>query len=146
MKVLLLQFVKNVGREGEIKEVADGMAVNQLIPRKLAVAATKQVIAQYEQKKNLASQKDAQVKNDFSNQIKKVKGKKLIMKVQTNDKGVLYQSITPGLIRSFLRDQHSVIVPENAIKTKPIRDIGEHVIAISALGIQDFFTLLVQRA
>lgn len=146
MKVLLLQFVKNVGREGEVKEVSDGMALNQLIPRKLAIAATKQVIAQYEQKKNATAGKEAQAKKEFTDQVKKIAGKKLIMKVATNDKGVLYQSVTPALIRTFLREHNSIFIAENAIKTKPIRDVGEHVIAISALGVQDFFTLVIERA
>lgn len=42
MKIILLNDVKNVGKKGEIKEVADGYARNFLIKNKLAVPATQQ--------------------------------------------------------------------------------------------------------
>lgn len=145
MKVLLLQFVRNVGREGQVIDVADGLALNQLIPQKKAVAATKAIIAEYEQKKKGAHEKETHAKTAFINEIKKIAGKQLVLKVHTNDKGVLYQSITPALIRTFLREQ-GVIVPENSIKTKPIRDTGLHTIAVAAFGIEEKITLSVERA
>lgn len=40
MKVILLEDVKNVGKKGEIKEVADGFGNNMLIKKRLAVLAT----------------------------------------------------------------------------------------------------------
>ena len=42
MKIILLNDVKNVGKKGEVKEVADGYARNFLIKNKLAVPATSQ--------------------------------------------------------------------------------------------------------
>jgi ribosomal protein L9 len=41
MKVIFLQDVKGQGKQGEVKEVADGYARNYLIPKGLAVEATK---------------------------------------------------------------------------------------------------------
>lgn len=146
MKVLLLQFVKNVGREGQVIDVADGLALNQLIPQKKAVAATKAIIAEYEHKKKGASEKEAHAKSEFMQQTAKIAGKTLVMKVQTNDKGVLYQSITPALIRTFLRDSQKVIVPEGSVTSKPIRDIGVYHINVQASGIQESFKLLIERA
>lgn len=145
MKVLLLQFVKNVGREGQVIDVADGLALNQLIPQKKAVAATKAIVAEYEQKKKGAAEKENHAKSAFLEQMKKISGKHLPMKVSTNNKGVLYQSVTSALVRTFLREQHNVIVPENAIQIKSIRDIGEHRINVKAFGITESFTLVIQR-
>jgi large subunit ribosomal protein L9 len=40
MRVILIRDVPNLGREGELKNVAGGYARNYLIPRGLAVPAT----------------------------------------------------------------------------------------------------------
>ena len=41
MKVILLSDVKKVGKKGSVVEVSDGYGANFLIPKKLAVLATK---------------------------------------------------------------------------------------------------------
>ena len=40
MKIILLQDIKGVGKKFEEKDVADGYALNMLIPKKLAMPAT----------------------------------------------------------------------------------------------------------
>ena len=40
MKIILLSDVKKVGKKGEVKNVADGYAMNFLIARGLAVKAS----------------------------------------------------------------------------------------------------------
>ncbi len=145
MKVLMLKFVKNVGREGEVKEVSDGLAFNQLIPGKLAVPATKEVIAQHAKKQKEGATKEAAAKNAFAENVAKIAGKTLVMKVSTNDKGVLYQSVTAGLIRTFLLKEHKVVVPDHAIQGKPIRQMGQHIITIKGFDMVKTFTLDLQR-
>jgi len=49
MKVILLKDIKGVGKRFEEKNISDGYAANKLIPQKLAVPATGNVIAQVKQ-------------------------------------------------------------------------------------------------
>ncbi len=49
MKVIFIQNVAKHGRIGEIKEVADGFAVNVLLPKKQVVIATPQSIKKIEE-------------------------------------------------------------------------------------------------
>ena len=67
MKVILLQDVKKVGKKGSIVEVSDGYGTNFLLPKKLAVLATKTSL---EIKKN---QDDNKAKEE---ELKKEKRKK----------------------------------------------------------------------
>src|SRR5215467_4853082 len=46
MKVVLREDVETLGRKGDLLDVADGYARNYLVPRGLAIKATKGVVAQ----------------------------------------------------------------------------------------------------
>ena len=50
MKVILLQDVKGHGNKGDIVVINDGFAKNFLIPKKMAVEATKQMMNEIAQK------------------------------------------------------------------------------------------------
>lgn len=54
MRVVFLKAVRNVGNPGDIKEVSAGYASNFLIPKGLAVAATKDAVSRAETAKREA--------------------------------------------------------------------------------------------
>ena len=51
MKVILLEDVKKVGKKGELVNVSEGYGNNFLLPKKLAVEATKSNMNELELKK-----------------------------------------------------------------------------------------------
>lgn len=65
MKVIFIQNVAKHGKINEVKEVADGFAVNVLIPKKQAVMATPQAIKVLEDKKKTKEFKQVLDKNLF---------------------------------------------------------------------------------
>ena len=52
MKVILTKELKGKGGEGDVVDVAQGFAVNYLIPNRLAIAATKGELKQLEQRRH----------------------------------------------------------------------------------------------
>ena len=74
MKVILLKQVEKIGVKNEIKEVKDGYARNFLIPKKLAVIATKSNLEELK-KKQEEKQKSKNTKKP-SKKKKNIKNKK----------------------------------------------------------------------
>lgn len=73
MKVFLLKNIDRIGKEGEIKEVLDGYARNFLLPKKLAILATKEVIDIFNKNIELKSKENKQRKIEREAVIKKEK-------------------------------------------------------------------------
>lgn len=82
MKVILLQTVKGLGKEGEIVNAKDGYATNFLFPKKLAVKASdenmnlhKEQIKQKEEQKLLEKQSAQELYNQIHNKTFQLKAK-----------------------------------------------------------------------
>src|SRR5947207_14508712 len=60
LRVLLTKDVDNVGRAGDVKEVADGYGRNFLLRRKLAVAAGRGAEAEAKRLRDAPGKRDAQ--------------------------------------------------------------------------------------
>ncbi|MFH1611004.1 MAG: 50S ribosomal protein L9, partial [Patescibacteria group bacterium] len=93
MKVILLQNVKNVGNQGDVKEVVEGYARNFLFPQHLAVEATEHSIRQQEEKKKAASNKEKKHEKMDKQMIAKIDGAEVLISAKA-DNGKLYASIT----------------------------------------------------
>ena len=50
MKVILLRDIAKLGRRGEVKEVADGYAINVLIKKEMVIQATPNELMKWKQK------------------------------------------------------------------------------------------------
>jgi large subunit ribosomal protein L9 len=129
MKVVLTKKVDNLGGEGEIKEVADGYGRNFLIPKGLAVEATKQNIALAETKKS-KKEKDAKMElQEAQNLAEQLEGRELYMKVKEKD-GKLFGSINEKNIAKELKNEGLNIEAANVKLEEPIKEMGDYDIRI----------------
>src|SRR2546430_17343336 len=64
LRVLLTKDVDNVGRAGDVKEVADGYGRNFLLRRKLAVAAGKGAEAEAKRLRDAAAKRGTKERNE----------------------------------------------------------------------------------
>ncbi len=140
MRVILLKDVAKVGQRGTMKEVADGYALNFLIARGLAVQATPEKVAAHEANIKREGEAQARANAALISAIQSIEGLRVETKVRATEKGGLFKSITTADIAKLLK----VNIPEAAIQLeKPIKQVGEHPIKISAGGGKATITLVV---
>jgi large subunit ribosomal protein L9 len=129
MKILLLKDVKNVGLEGEIKEVKDGFARNYLIPKGLAIEATEGVLKHYEEIKKQKRQKLMHLKEEANKLREKLNSISLSFTLKGKEK--TYGAITTLDIVSALKEKGVDSIDKKMIKLdKPLKDPGVYEINI----------------
>ncbi len=125
MKVIFLKDVPGSGLQGEIKEVADGYAINYLIPKDLAVPATEQSIDRLKSQKKAEEKKKAEIEADLAEQSKALNGKKITLKVKAGTKGKLYGSVTSNDIATELKNAHGIELDKRKIElSEPLHELG----------------------
>jgi large subunit ribosomal protein L9 len=135
MKVFLTKKVPGVGEANQVIDVADGYALNYLLPRKLAVRATEgQINAAKQYAENQARR--SQREHDRSQQMADTLAKTSIsFKVKAGETGRLYGSITSADVAERL----SSAVGEEfdrrwIVLDRPIRNVGEHIVDLKLGG------------
>ena len=126
---VVLRDVSITVKAGEIVTVKDGYANNYLLPRKQAIVANKKNKLELQSKLDVISERNEQ-KIEEANALKLELDKiSLTMKVEANDEGGLYGTITQKQISDLLKAQGHSILNENII-TGEIKALGEFEITI----------------
>ncbi|MEQ8173854.1 MAG: 50S ribosomal protein L9 [Syntrophomonadaceae bacterium] len=127
MKVILNQTVKNLGKEGEVKEVSDGYARNYLIPQGLAREATNTILKETQEKK-VREQKQKDKEKARAEQIKEqLDGKTIEIKAKTGGGDKLFGAVTAREISDVLKQTMQVDVDKKKIDlADPIKHLGQY--------------------
>jgi len=124
MKVILLQDVKSLGKEGDSMNVKDGYAQNYLIPRKLAMMHTDGAIKILETKRKkaiLAAEKEKKVQEELAQKISQLS---LNIPMESGVNDTLFGTVTPDVIFKTLQ-QENIHVDKKSIEiAEPIRKLG----------------------
>lgn len=133
MKVILTKTVRDLGKAGDVKEVADGYAQNFLINRGLAVRATDELIKKVSQEKEVQTKLSQEKINKTTSLVKSLNGLKITIEHRSDSHGKLYQGISEGEIITALRTQHNVIITKDLFHNfKPIKEQGTHTVEFAA--------------
>jgi large subunit ribosomal protein L9 len=131
MKIILLKDASRVGRKYEMKEVADGFAINSLIPRGVAVPATPSYIKMVEEKKKQNSILKEEYQKAFEYALTKLPGGKLHIAGKANEKGSLFAGITKSqLIDEFKKETGVELASDHFELEKSIKETGDHTIEV----------------
>ncbi len=133
MKVILLKFVKDLGRAGDIVEVSDGYAVNALFPKGLARQATAAILNKHKMAQKSAAIKAEKEKKAILEALQKIDGKVLFVKEKLNPKGKLYHSFGVREIIRVLHDQYHVSIPNHLFKKDySFKEAGKYTVELEA--------------
>src|SRR3989344_5254145 len=124
MKVILLQDIKGLGKEMDLKEVRDGYARNYLIPKKLALAVTPENLNLKEQ----LTKAQQETLRKLTDRAKKLENISLEFGVKTGSKGEVFGSVKAEDIKKHLREQG--LGEGEPVLAKPLKALGEHVVPV----------------
>ncbi len=128
MKVILLKDTAKLGKRGEVKEVADGYAINVLIKKGSALMATPSELSKWKaqeeskiHKKEVATNTFLQLTDKLTRELISITGKK------ADAKGQLFAQVKDVDIADaiFSMTQFSIDPKQIIIKT-PIKSLGKH--------------------
>ena len=147
MKIILLKDTAKIGRKYDIKDVAEGYALNLLIPNKLAIVATKEAVKRIEIEK-AREEGEKKIHQDLI--LKNIDGLKntpLIIFAKTNDKGHLFAGFHREDLAKEIEKQTKLSIDSTFIKLdNPIKEIGDYNIEINAIGKTVNLKLSVQSS
>lgn len=131
MKLILQQDVKNIGKKGDIVEVAEGYGRNFLLPKKYAVEATAANLNIAKAKAGSAARKKAQDADEaklLGSQLSKLT---ISVPVKVGDNGKLFGSVTGKDISDILKKQHQIDIDKRKITIKgEVTQLGEYDVSI----------------
>jgi large subunit ribosomal protein L9 len=126
MKVVLRNDVESLGHKGDVVDVADGYARNYLVPRGLAIKATKGVVAQSEAMRRSRAAREARDRDAATAQAAGLAGSRIEISARAGEAGKLFGSVTAADIADALLAQRGVEVDRRKVALdEPVKEIGE---------------------
>ncbi len=146
MKVLLAQDVEKLGKAGEVKEVSGGYGRNFLLPKGLAVLATKGQVKQAEERLAAQQKRLQAARKDAEALAARIGGQTLRFTARVGELDRLYGSITSGDIAEKLKAQTGVEVDRRKIDLdEPIKRIGIYPIKVQLVaGLEPMINVVVE--
>ena len=125
MRVILLEDVKKVGKKGSIVDVSDGYGANFLIPRKLAVLATKTSL-EIKKVQDDNKAKEDEIKKQNAIALKdKIKELVVEIKAGTGKEGKLFGAVSSKEIVEEYKKQFNIELDKRKfIDFNPIGALG----------------------
>lgn len=145
MKIVLLEDVKNLGKKGDIVEVAEGYGRNYLIPRGLAVPASKGVLKNVSFVQDSRAKKDARQEQSAQELAARLQNVTVTVKTKAGEGGKLYGAVTSRDVAAELERLLSQKINRRKIELpEPIKTPGLYPVLIRLYpGVQVEITLNV---
>ncbi len=126
MKVVLRADVDTLGQKGDLLDVSDGYARNYLVPRGLAMRATKGVVRQSEAMRRNRAARDARDREAAQAIADQLGGRRIEVKARSGEGGRLFGSVTAIDIADAVQAQTGVTIDRRHLSLpEPLKELGD---------------------
>ncbi len=138
VQVVLLETVPDLGDIGDVRSVAAGYARNFLLPRRLAIPATKRRLDDAQFQAELQDRREENARREAQHLADMIQGVMLTIHVQVGDQGRMHGQITNRDVAAALLEQNGVEIDRHLIQIdSPIRSLGRYLVPIRlAAGLE----------
>lgn len=133
MKLILTADVTDLGKTGDVVDVADGYARNFLLPKSFAVKATPGALEQAEAVREARIEADRKAKEEAEAIATQLVGSRVVIAATAGDEGQLYGSVgVIDVVEGIKRFTGIELTRSQVELREPIKAIGLHEIQIKA--------------
>jgi len=131
MKIILHRPVEKLGVPGQVVDVADGYARNYLIPRGLAVPASKGEVRHSSRLKQAHDKRVQQALTEARTTADRLAQAPLRIPARAGEDGRLFGSVTVADLATAIERSAGVALDRKRIHLdEPIRSVGTHTVAV----------------
>jgi len=131
VRVILTSDVPELGAKGDVMDVADGYARNYLVPRSLAMKATRGAIRQAEVMRRAREEAQRRAKATAEQLAQSLVGSRVVVAARAGDEGKLFGSVGVGDVIEAIKKFTGVEIERDiVVLTAPIKEIGLHEVSI----------------
>lgn len=125
MKIVLRADVDNLGKKGDLVEVADGYARNYLVPKGLALRATPGVQKQADAMRRNREARDRREREAAEALAGRFSGRTVTVTARAGEGGKLFGSVTASDIADAVQAQFGVEIDRRRIDlVEPLKELG----------------------
>lgn len=131
MKLILTDDVTDLGKRGDVVDVADGYARNFLLPKRFAIKANTGALEQAETIREVRVEADRRSKELAETIATQLVGSRVVLAAQAGDEGQLYGSVGASDIVEGINRFTGIELERSYIELEePIKAIGLHEIQV----------------
>lgn len=124
MKVILLQDVKGLGKEGQVVEVSDGYGRNFLLKKKMAKESSVANLNEVKLKEGARAEREKRALKAAEDLKKELDGKSFTLKMKSGEGGKLYGAVTNQDVSDELKKNGFDIEKKQVVIDTAIKNIG----------------------
>ncbi len=130
MQIILLKDVEKLGKKGDAVNVRKGFGRNFLLPRGLALPATRENKSQFETEKKRAAAQKARQKSAAQEMADKLGRTKLQIEVTVGEKDKLFGSVTAQDLAEALARKEFCVDKKQIHLPEPLKSLGKHTVTV----------------